>query len=79
MYYVDDTPEEFFILSNRKEKKNFALYKTDFTKTSPNNWKTIVAHKKTEFIEDFLCFEDFIILETRKNGLSQLIQINKKI
>ena len=26
-------------------------------------------HKKDELIEDFLCFKDFIILETRKEGL----------
>ena len=37
-----------------------------------------MQHKKSEIIEDFLCFKDFIILEIRKNGLSQLIQINKK-
>ena len=37
-----------------------------------------MAHKKSELIEDFLCFEDFIILETRKNGLPYLVQIDKK-
>ena len=78
LYYVDDTPDDFFILSNRKNNKNFALYKTNFSKTSENYWKLLVSHKKNELIEDFLCFKDFIILETRKNGLSQIIQINKK-
>ena len=34
LYYVDDTPENFFILSNRKKKINFELYKTKLTKTS---------------------------------------------
>ena len=29
-------------------------------------------------IEDFLSFKDFIILETRKNGLSHLVKIDKK-
>ncbi len=78
LYYVDDSPEDFFILSNREAQKNFALYKTDLNKTSLRHWKLIVAHKKNELIEDFLCFEDFIILEARKNGLSQLIQVDKK-
>ena len=78
LYYIDDTPDNFFILSNKKNNKNFALYKTNFSKTSENFWKILVSHKKNELIEDFLCFRDFIILETRKNGLSQLIQINKK-
>ncbi len=78
LYYVDDTPENFFILSNRKNKKNFALYKTDLNTTNENNWKTYIAHRKDELIEDFLCFKDFIILETRKNGCSNLIQFNRK-
>jgi oligopeptidase B len=78
LYYIDDTPESFFILSNRKNQKNFALYKTDKTKTKDKNWKIFIHHKKTELIENFICFEDFLILETRKNGLPQLIQIDKK-
>lgn len=78
LYYLDDSPNEFFILSNKKKQKNFALYKTNITKISEINWKKIVSHKKNELIEDFLCFEKFIILETRKKGLSQLVQIDKK-
>jgi oligopeptidase B len=78
LYYIDDTPEKFFILSNRKNKENFALYETNFTKTSELNWKILISHKKDELIEDFLCFEEFIILETRKKGLPYLVQFNKK-
>ncbi|MEK9620084.1 MAG: prolyl oligopeptidase family serine peptidase [Flavobacteriales bacterium] len=78
LYYIDDTPEDFYILSNRKNNKNFALYKTNFGFTSEKYWKILISHKKNELIEDFLCFKDFIILETRKNGITQLIQFNKK-
>jgi len=78
LYHIDDTPNNFYILSNRKGNKNFALYKTDCSKLSEKNWKIMVRHKDNELIEDFLCFKDFIILEVRKNGLSQLLQINIK-
>jgi oligopeptidase B len=78
LYYIDDTPDSFYILSNRKNKKNFALYKTDLFKTPEIYWKLIVPHKKEELIQDFLCFEDFIILETKKRGSTNLIQLNKK-
>ena len=78
LYYIDDTPDKFFILSNKKNKENFALYKTNFTKTAEINWKLFVAHKKNELIEDFLCFKDFIILETRKNGLPLISSIDMK-
>ena len=78
LYYIDDTPDKFFILSNKENKKNFALYETNINEIKLKNWKSIVAHKKDELIEDFLCFKDFIILETRKNGLSCLVQVNRK-
>ncbi len=78
LYYVDDTPEEFFILTNKDKKKNFALYRTNFITTTETNWRLVVAHKNSELIEDFLCFKDFILLEIRKNGLSGLIQVDKK-
>ena len=78
LYYVDDTPNEFIILSNQNNKKNFALYKSSLNNTNKNQWKLLVPHKKNELIEDFLCFKDFIILETRKKGLPYLVKINKK-
>ena len=78
IYFVDDTPEEFFILSNRLKKDNFALYKTNISKTSEKYWKLVINHKKNELIEDFLCFKDFIVLKIRKNGLSYLVQVDKK-
>ena len=77
LYYIDDTPEKFYILSNKKQKKNFALYETEFNKKTEANWKILIAHKENELIENFLCFKDFLILETRKKGLPCLIQINK--
>ena len=60
MYYIDDTPDKFFILSNKENKKNFALYETNIEEIKLKNWKSTVAHKKNELIEDFLCFKDFI-------------------
>jgi len=78
LYYIDDTPESFFILSNKNKNKNFALYHSSFFQTSEINWKLIVRHKKDELLENFLCFRDFIILEIRKNGISQLVQIDRK-
>ena len=78
LYYIDDSPDNFFILSNKNNKKNFSLYKTDVKKSGEANWKVIVSHKSNELIEDFLCFEDFIILEIRKNGLSLLVQVDIK-
>ena len=55
LYYIDDSPESFFILSNKNSKKNFALYKTSFNKLNLRNWIEVIPHNKNELIEDFLC------------------------
>ena len=78
LYYIDDTPEKFIILSNRNDKKNFSLYETKTNQRKEINWKTIVDHKDDELIEDFLCFKNFIILATRKKGLPRLLQIDRQ-
>ena len=77
LYYIDDSPDRFFIMSNRENKKNFALYETNSNRTKEINWKLIVAHKKNELLENFICFKDFIILETRKKGIPCLLQIDR--
>ncbi len=78
LYFIDDSPEEFFILSNKNNQKNYALYKTDINKSSEKKWKIIIRHKKNELIENFQIYKDHLILETRKDGLPQILQINKK-
>lgn len=78
LYYIDDTPEDFFILSNKNNNKNFALYRSRTLQNAEVNWKLIVRHKKSELIENFLCFKDFIILEIRRNGMTSLVQLDRK-
>ncbi len=78
LYYLDDSPNEYFILSNRNKKINFALYKTEIENTKENNWKVFIRHNKKELLENFQIYENFLVLETRKNGLPQLLLIDKK-
>ena len=77
LYYVDDSPEEFFILSNKNNQKNFALYKAPLSTKDEKNWKCIVRHNENELLEDFQIFKNKIVLESRKNGLPQLAIINR--
>lgn len=77
LYYIDDSLEEFFILSNRNNQENFALYKVPLSKKDEKNWKLLVRHNKNELLEDFQIFKNKIVLETRKNGLPQLAIIDR--
>ncbi|MFL2769194.1 MAG: S9 family peptidase [Gammaproteobacteria bacterium] len=77
LYYIDDSLEEFFILSNRNNQENFALYKVPLSKIDEKNWKLLVRHNKNELLENFQIFKNKIVLETRKNGLPQLAIIDR--
>ena len=77
LYYIDDSPSEFFILSNKDKQKNFALYRTNINSKKKEKWKIFLKHNKNELLENFQIFKNHIILETRKNGLSQIVQIDK--
>ena len=77
LYYLDDSPEEFFILSNKNNQRNFALYKAPLSNKGEKNWKCIVGHNQNELLEDFQIFKNKIVLETRKNGLPQLAIIDR--
>tara|TARA_B100000035_G_C21034436_1_gene570109 strand:- start:617 stop:2656 length:2040 start_codon:yes stop_codon:yes gene_type:complete len=78
LYYIEDSINEFFILSNKNKQKNFALYKTKLDILDEKKWRVFVRHNKNELLEDFQVFKNYIVLETRKNGLPQLLQVNKK-
>ncbi len=78
LYYIDDSLEEFFILSNRNNQENFALYKTPLCNKNEKNWKLVIRHNQNELLEDFQIFKNKIVLETRKNGLPQLAIIDRK-
>ena len=78
LYFIDDSPEEFFILSNKNNQKNYALYKTDINESSEKKWKVIIRHRKNELLENFQIFKNHLIIETRKDGLPHILQINKK-
>ncbi len=77
LYYIDDSPNEFFILSNKNNKKNFALYTAVLSDFNENKWKIFKEHNKNELLEDFQVFKNYVVLETRKNGLPQILHINK--
>ena len=77
LYFIDDSPEEFFILSNKNNKKNFTLFKTELTEPGEKNWKVFVEHRQDELLEDFQIFKNHVVLETRRNGLPQLLIVNR--
>ena len=67
-----------FIYSVIKTKNQTFIYFLAISELEEQNWREIIPHNKKELIQDFLCFKDFLVLEIRKNGQSQLVKINLK-
>ncbi len=72
-YSVYPHKEFFFIRYKDKENLNGKVYqvaKADYANRSA--WKEIITHNKDVRIESLSVQKDYLIIETRKNGLSEL-------
>ena len=70
-YSLDHINHEFYILSNRNAL-NFKLMKADEGRTEERFWKEVVEHRPEVMLANFALFNDYIVLNERKNGLNHL-------
>ncbi|HSF07789.1 MAG TPA: S9 family peptidase, partial [Nitrospirales bacterium] len=73
-YDVDHLGDHFFIRSN-DEAKNFRLMRTETNKTNLAQWEEVIPHRPEVFLEGFELFENFLVLEERRQGLIHLRMI----
>ena len=70
-YNVDHYGDKFFIRTNYSAK-NFRLMETPVTNTTKENWKEVIPHRDDVLLEDFELFNDFLVVNERKDGLPHL-------
>ncbi len=70
-YNVAHYGDHFYIITNLKAT-NFRLMKTLVTQTSKENWQEVIAHREDVFLEGIEIFEEYLVVEERKEGLTQL-------
>jgi len=76
-YSVEHKDDEFVIATNFKAK-NFRLMNCDLEHTSKENWKELIAHREDVLLEGFELFNDFLVLEEKRNGLTEINILNTK-
>ncbi len=76
-YYIDHSGDKFYIRTNL-DAKNFRLMETSENNTLKENWKEVIAHREDVLLENMEVFNQFLVLEERKNGLAQLRVISQK-
>lgn len=77
LYDIVCLDDKFLIITNQNAL-NFKLMETPLQKTTFENWKEIIPHRKDVLLEDVEDFKNYLIISERENGLSQLQIIDRK-
>jgi len=74
-YTVEHKDNQFFIETNY-EAKNFKLMTCDLDTTTKEHWQELIGHREEVLLEGFELFNDFLVLEEKRNGLTEIRIIN---
>ena len=70
-YHVEHFQDRFIIRTN-SEAKNFRLMSALLEKPERENWQEIIPHRDDVYLGDFDLFKDYLVLEERARGLTQI-------
>jgi oligopeptidase B len=70
-YSVDHIGDWFYVRTN-DQAKNFRLMKTAADATSQENWQEVIPHRDTVLLQQFSLFDDYLVVQDRRDGLSRL-------
>ncbi|MEP5106704.1 MAG: prolyl oligopeptidase family serine peptidase, partial [Ekhidna sp.] len=75
-YSIAHFEDKFYIVTNW-DATNFRLMETPANATSKDNWKEVIAHREDVLLEGVELFNDFMVVDERQNGLTNLRIINQ--
>lgn len=75
-YDIEHIGNKFLVRTNL-DAKNFRLMETAEKATGKENWKELIPHRDDVLLEGLEVFNNFLVLQERKNGLTQLRVINQ--
>ncbi len=76
-YSIYHFENKFYIRTNL-DATNFRLMETPDNATGVENWKEVIAHREDVLLEGVDIFKEFMVLDERSNGLTNLRVINQK-
>ena len=76
-YSVSHFEGKLYITTNWNAK-NFRLMETTLNKPGKENWKEVIAHREETLLEGIEIFKNYMVVNERTNGLSQLRIIDHK-
>ena len=70
-YQIDHIADRFLIRTN-DQAKNFRLMATPVAQPGREYWREIIPHRDDVYLGDFELFKDYMVLEERARGLTQI-------
>jgi oligopeptidase B len=70
-YHIEHFHDRFIIRTN-DHAKNFRLLSTPMEKPERKHWQEIIPHRDDVYLGDFELFKDYLVLEERTRGLTQI-------
>lgn len=70
--------EDRFLITTNKDALNFKIMETPLNATGVENWKDYIGHRDDVLIEGIDEFKNYLVVQERQNGLTQLIIHNRK-
>jgi len=70
-YFAVHCADSFFIITNHNAP-NYKLVKVPVSAPGIENWQEVIPHRQDVLVEQIDAFKNYIVLQERKNGLSQL-------
>src|SRR5258706_12722619 len=70
-HHIDHYQDRFIIRTN-SAAKNFRLMETPVESPGREHWQELIAHRDEVFLGDFELFRDYLVVEERARGLTQI-------
>jgi oligopeptidase B len=71
-YSISHYDGHWYIRTNKDGAENFKLMKCSEDATAKENWEDVIAHRDDVFLEGTELFKNFLVIEERSNGLTQI-------
>jgi len=68
-YSINHFGDNFYILTNSENSKNFRVMRCSVKDTSISSWEEIIPHSKEILIEDIELFDEYFVISEREKGL----------
>jgi len=72
MEYGIDHYGDYFYITTNWNAKNYKLMRTSLYQTTMEHWEEVIPHREDVLLEGVEMFRDFMVIDERKNGLTQL-------